>query len=337
MSRVVHLRIFRVVKDRVVGLLFGAILAIVQFGALAHAQSPVKLTVGYGPASDFTLLFIKLKPELAKHYGKSYTLDLQQFRGSDMRFRAYLAGTLDGATASSNSIVRAASKGIGLVIVASISKESSKGFNTTYLVKDASPIKTIKDAKGKVIGINAHRSSIELWARLAVTKAGLNPDRDVRFAVVRFPLQGQALRSGEIDVGAFPQPFFAIEKQAGGVRTLFTSRDAVPFDQETQLLFFRREVLAKSPNAVRGFLADLAAVTKFYLEHSDEARRLLVKNKVVRVPERTFLAMKDYYRDPNLHVSIENLEKMQAIQIKYRYQDKPVNFKKLVDTSYLPK
>src|SRR4051794_20325344 len=64
----------------------------------ASAQTPVKLTVGYGPASDFTLLFIKLKPDIATNYGKSYTLDLQEFRGTDMRFRAYLSGALDGAT-----------------------------------------------------------------------------------------------------------------------------------------------------------------------------------------------------------------------------------------------
>ena len=313
-----------------------ATLGIVAAPAGARAQAPVKLTFGYGPASDFPLLFIKLKPDIAKNYGKSYTLDLQEFRGTDMRFRAYLSGALDGATGSANAIVDAASKGIDLAIVASISKESSKGFNTTYLVKEDSPIKALADLKGKVIGTNAQRSSIELWARLAAQKGGLNPDRDVRFAVIEFPIQGQALRSSQIDVGAFPQPYLAMEKEKGGVRVIFTTRDAVPFDQETQLMFFRREVLQKSPAAVKGFLSDFSAATKFYLEHSDEARRLLLKENIIRMPEATFLAMEDYYRDPNLKVEIENLEKMQDIQIKAGYQEKPVDFKTLVDPSYLP-
>jgi hypothetical protein len=47
--------------------------------------------------------------------------------------------------------------------------------------------------------------------------------------------------------------------------------------------------------------------------------------------------MQDYYRDPDLKVSVESLERMQEIQIKAGYQEKPVDFKKLVDTSYLPK
>src|SRR5262245_39696259 len=276
-------------------------------GSAALAQTPVKLTLGYGPASDFTLRFVKLRPDSTKNYGKSYTLDLQEFRGTDMRFRAYLSGALDGATGSANAIVDAASKGGELAIVASISKESSKGFNTSYLVKEDSPFKTLKDLKGKVIGTNAHRSSIELWARLAAERGGLDRERDVRFAVIEFPVQGQALRSGQIDVGAFPQPFAAMEKAKGGLRVLFTTRDAVPFDQETQLLFFCRSTLEKSAPAVRGFLADFSAATQFYLQHTAEARRLLIEQKIMRLPEETFLAMEDYYRDPGLKVDMQSL------------------------------
>jgi ABC-type nitrate/sulfonate/bicarbonate transport system substrate-binding protein len=192
---------------RLLAALIAATVGTATVNGNAQAQAPVKLTVGYGPASDFTLLFIKLRPDIAKNHGKSYTLDLQEFRGTDMRFRAYLSGALDGATGSANAIVDAASKGVGLAIVASISKESTKGFNTTYLVKEDSPIRSLKDLKGKVIGTNAHRSSIELWARLAAENGGLDRERDVRFTVVEFPVQGQAVRSGQIDVGAFPQPY----------------------------------------------------------------------------------------------------------------------------------
>jgi ABC-type nitrate/sulfonate/bicarbonate transport system substrate-binding protein len=313
------------------------ILAISTLSAASHAfADPVKLTVGYGPASDFTLNFIKLKPEIAKNYGKAYTLDLQEFRGSDMRFRAYLSGALDGATGSANSVIDAASKGIDLVMVASISKESSKGFSTTYFVRDDSPIKTLADMKGKVIGINALRSSIQLWANLAAEKGGLDPARDVRFAVVEFPVEGQALRSKQIDVGCFPQPYATMEMEKGGMRALFTAREIVPFDQETQVLFFRREVLKKSPEAVRAFLADFASATQFYLNHGDEARRLLLKANIVKMPDVTFLAMKDYYRAPDLKIDVNSLIKMQDMLIKAGYQDKAIDMKTIVDLSYLP-
>jgi ABC-type nitrate/sulfonate/bicarbonate transport system substrate-binding protein len=303
----------------------------------AMAQTPVKLTLGYGPASDVTLTLLKLKPDIAVHLGKSYELDLQEFRGNDMRFRAYLSRALDGATASSNAVVDAAAKNIDLVIVASISKESSKGFSTSYMVKEDSPVKSVADLKGKLVGINAHRSSIELWARLAAKGAGLNPDTDIRFAVVEFPVQGQALRSGQIDLGAFPQPFANLEQTKGGLRVLFTARDVVPFDQETQLLFLRRAVLEKSPQAVRDFLADLAAATRFYIEKPDEARKLLIDADVIKMSQRVYLDMKDYYRDPALRVDVESMRRMQDLQKSVGGDTSSVDFAKIVDMSFLPK
>jgi ABC-type nitrate/sulfonate/bicarbonate transport system substrate-binding protein len=317
---------------------FGAALAgLLLAGTAAQAQTPTKITLGYGPASDVTLTLIRLKPELAVHQGKSYQLELQEFRGNDMRFRAYLARTLDGATASSNAVVDAAAKGIDLVIVGSISKESSQGFSTSYMVKEDSPVKSAADLKGKLIGINAFHSSIELWAKLALKGAGLDPEKDVRVAVVEFPVQGQALRSDQITLGAFPQPFAALEEQKGGVRTIFTARDVVPFDQETQLLFMRRAVLEKSPQAVRDLLSDLAAATRFYIEKPAEARKLLLEAGVIKMPEQVYLGMKDYYRDPTLKVDVESMRKMLALQKSVGGNESSVDFSKIVDMGYLPK
>jgi ABC-type nitrate/sulfonate/bicarbonate transport system substrate-binding protein len=306
-------------------------------GVESRAQTLPKLTIGYGPASDVTLTLLKLKPDIAVHFGKSYTLDLQEFRGNDMRFRAYLSRALDGATASSNAIADAAAKGVDLTIVASISKESSQGFSTSYMVKDDSPIKSTADLKGRLIGINAYHSSIETWARLAVRGAGLDPDRDVRFSVVEFPVQGQALRSGQVDVGAFPLPFARIEQAKGGLRVLFTARDTAPFDQETQMLFFRRSVLQASPQAVKDFLADLAAETRFYIDQPDEARKLLLKADIIRMPEDIYLGMTDYYRSPDLRVDVEAMQHMQTLLKSVGAEAPAVDFDKIVDQSFLPK
>lgn len=303
---------------------------------VAAAQTPVKFTIGFGPASDVTLTLLKLKPDLAVNYGKSYTLDLQEFRGNDMRFRSYLSKALDGATASSNAVVDAAAKGIDLTVIASISRESTKGFSTSYMVKEASPIRTATEMKGKLIGINAYHSSIELWAKLVARNAGLNPETDIRLTVVEFPQQGQALRSDAIQVGAFPQPFAALEQEKGGLRVLFTALDAAPFDQETQILFMRKEVLQKAPQAVRDFMSDLASATRFYIEHSDEARKLLVGAGIVRLPEKVYLGMKDYYRSPELRVDVESMQKMQVLSNALSGEKTPVDFSKLVDNSFLP-
>ena len=89
--------------------------------------------------------------------------------------------------------------------------------------------------------------------------------------------------------------------------------------------------------AVRGFLADLEDATKFYLRHTKEARQILIDKKFVRVPADVYLNMKDYYRDPKLHVDVKALERMQDLQVSAGFQKKRANIKSLVDLSYLPK
>ena len=203
--------------------------------------------------------------------------------------------------------------------------------------KAGSDVKSIKDLKGKTIGINGHNSSIHLWALLAVQKAGLDPAKDVTFAPVPFPAQGEALRSGKIDVGAFPQPFAKMEQDKGGVTTLFTSKDGVPFDEELMLLVAKPDFAEKNQVAVRAFLADLVAATKYYDQNPKAARQALLDAKFVRLPETVYFDMLDYYRDPNARIDVEALKKMQDLQINVGWQDKPADINALVDLKYLPK
>jgi hypothetical protein len=55
------------------------------------------------------------------------------------------------------------------------------------------------------------------------------------------------------------------------------------------------------------------------------------------MPEAVYLKMKDYYRAPDLKVNVDSMAKMQDIQIKAGFQQKPVDFKKIVDLGFLPK
>jgi ABC-type nitrate/sulfonate/bicarbonate transport system substrate-binding protein len=88
---------------------------------------------------------------------------------------------------------------------------------------------------------------------------------------------------------------------------------------------------------VRGFLADLQASTRFYLAHGKEARQILIDKKFVRVPADVYLTMKDYYRDPSLRVSVDDLKKMQDLQVSAGFQKKKADVNSIVDMSYLPK
>ncbi len=312
------------------------LLVLVAGTASTAFGQPVTLRLGYGTAAEEPLWLVVAKPELAKNYGKAYVLDATRFTGSDKRGQAFEAGAIDLASSSANGVIFAAAEGVTAKLIASVSRESSRGFSTSYYVKESSPIKSVADLKGKIVGINGFYTSGHLWLKTALEKNGL-AETDVTIAPVPFPAMQEALEAGKVDVGQFPQPFAAVVEKQMKVRKIFDAKYGVPFDEELIVLAGKDEFLKKNATAVRAFLADLKTATQFYLENPREARQLLIDNKMVRVNPDVYVAMNDYYRDPTLRVDIEALEKMQAFQIKAGFQKKSADVRSLVDLGYLPK
>jgi ABC-type nitrate/sulfonate/bicarbonate transport system substrate-binding protein len=203
-------------------------------------------------------------------------------------------------------------------------------------VRDNSPIKAVADLKGKTLSINGFSGSGHLWVQSALEKYGLK-ESDVTIVPLPFPAQFEALKSGKIDVGMFPQPFLAMAEKEGGVRTLFTAKTGAPYEEELMLLIAKDEWLKANAAVTRALLADTKKATDFYLKNGRAAKQVLIDNKMVRLDIATYDAMKDYYRDPNLTVDLQALNMMQEGQVKAGFQKNRADLTKYVDTSYLPK
>ena len=321
---------------RLISLFSIAAASLVAAPAFSQAQ-PVTIRIGHGSAAEDQLWLMKAKPEITPNQGKLYKLDFTLFRGGDTRNQAYEAGQLDMITGSGHSAIFVASQGMKFKVIAGLSRESIKGFHTQYMVMDNSPIKSIRDLKGKNVGNNAARSSIELWQRIAFEKAGLNADRDVNWAIVPFPSQGEAVRSGKLDLGAFPEPFATNEQRKGGMRTLFTSKDANAYDEELMHVAVSPEFVSKNPAVVRAFVADLVAATKYFLANEKQAKQALLDSKMVGLPPEVYFNMKDYAMSPEGRVEVETLRQMQDDLLKYKFTKTKVDPAGFVDLSFLPK
>src|SRR6266849_2884192 len=124
-------------------------------GLTAHAPGePVTLRLGYGAAAEEPLWLVVAKPELARNSGKVYKLDATRFTGSDKRAQAFEAGAIDLASSSANGVIFAAAEGVEGKIIASISRESTRGYSTTFYAMANSPIRSVKDLKGKTVSVN---------------------------------------------------------------------------------------------------------------------------------------------------------------------------------------
>jgi ABC-type nitrate/sulfonate/bicarbonate transport system substrate-binding protein len=116
----------------------------------ALAAEPVTLRLGYGRAAEEQVWLLLAKPDIGKYQGKVYKLDATQFRGSDKRAQAFAAGAIDLAEGSATGMMSAAAEGLKSKIIASICRESKKGFSTSFYVQDSSPIKSVVRSRPEI-------------------------------------------------------------------------------------------------------------------------------------------------------------------------------------------
>jgi ABC-type nitrate/sulfonate/bicarbonate transport system substrate-binding protein len=312
-----------------------AVLAGSSLSVRRSRAAPPTIRLGYSLAAEEQLWLLMAKPDLGKNFGVLYTLEPTRFTSSSQRAQAFAAGALDLACSGANGVLFAAAEGIPSTIVASVSKESlHRGFNTTFLALASSAISRVEDLKGKTVGVNGFSTNGELWLRSALDRHGLT-ENDVTVVPIAFPAMAESLRSGRVDVGEFPQPFDAMARRDMQIKTIFTSKEGMHFDEELLVIVGRDTFMKAGVEVTKAFLADLKTATKYYLDHTQEARQILIDKKFVRVPPEVYLTMEDYDRDPTMRVDIEALKRMQDVQVSAGFQKKRSDIESLVDLSYL--
>jgi ABC-type nitrate/sulfonate/bicarbonate transport system substrate-binding protein len=153
-----------------------------------------------------------------------------------------------------------------------------------------------------------------------------------------FPVIGDAVRTGKVSAGVFVEPFYSAEMAKGGLRKLFNAVESVGYEHELLDIFFGEKFLKAHPAAVRAFLADYVAVTRYYLANTAQAKTDLHKAGFVRTPLELYLKTSDWKRDPGGRVNIESLEKLSTFMLeKLNWLEKPVNVREMVDLNHLPR
>ena len=310
------------------------------FSVEAVAQTPPLIRLGRGFAAEEQVWLMSARPDLAPNQGKRYQLKQILFQANPERFQAFLAGELDAGTAPGLAVIFARAQGMDMKIVASVCLEAAgqQYFSTTYMVKDDGPVKSVKDLKGGTMAVVGIKTATDLWARAGLINAGLVPDKDTKVVPMAFPVIGDAVRTGKVSAGTFVEPFYSSEVAKGGLRKLFTAVDAVGYDHELLDIFFGEKFLKANPDAVRAFLADYVAVTKYYLSNMEQAKRDLHKAGFVRTPIDIYLKNADWKRDPGARVDVDSLKKLSTfMHEKLQWLDKPVNVDSMVDQSFLPR
>ena len=269
----------------------------------ARAAEPVKIRTGWLVVPNMIFPLMPLKPEVLRHFGKSYTLDLIHFTGTPPQITALAAGELDLSPLSFSAFALAVTnaKLTDLRILADGLQDGEEGWQTNaFLVLKDGPINKVEDLKGQVLASNAFGGAVDIGLRVMLKKHGLEDKRDVTIIEVQVPNMKATLAEKKAALIA-PLPPFTRDPELRQIsRILFTQRDALGVAQ-TIILVARSGFVAQNRAAMVDFLEDQLLFLRWLTDpaHHAEAVGLAASFNKVQ-PERLDWAFThdDSYRDP---------------------------------------
>ena len=280
--------------------------AAVLAAAPVAAQQPVKLRVNYSVVPPHLVPVFFLKKDLIKHEGKSYTAEFIFTQGSGIVLQAMAAREIDlgvlTVPAFANGIQNAKQP---LVAIGDLTQDGP-WFSAIFAVKADSPIKTVKDLKGKTIATNGIGGGLDGAVRAMLLKNGLKPDDDVRIIDANFAAQEAMLREGKVDVATFAAPFWDRANKAGGVRVLFTMKDAIG---DNQHLFWaaRRDFLDRNQAVLIDFFEDYLRAHRWFVDPENRKEAFDLIAQFTKRPAANFdWELKEgtgYFREKDLRLN----------------------------------
>ena len=274
---------------------------------------------------------------LEKGFFKKHGVDVTGFltsAGGGTSVRNTLAGDLPFGEVALQAAILAIQAGQPLKIIGG--GVESIG-DILWITQPDSQIGSVKDVAGKKVGYTSPGSVTNMLILMCFKNAGVHPKSVQLIAAGGIGANLSAVLNRALDAGMTGEPTWSQNK--GKVKPAFWARDCVN-PEMTQTVAVTTEEYAKTGgDKLRAILAARRDGVRYLKENPDEAADITAKAyngdpKLYREVFRNFLSM-NYWGDGRLHYDGMN-RMMEGMQIVGRLKE-PVDWKKLVDSSFLPK
>jgi NitT/TauT family transport system substrate-binding protein len=231
-----------------------------------QAQPLRKIRIGSTTPSITTL-----PSEIAAKMGffKEVGLEAEMItiRSADIIVKALMTGDLDYSTALP-SLVAAAVRGLPIKVFAVMIGK------TSYVMVSQRGIESLRDLKGKAIAVSSFGAASDYVVRVALTKAGLDPRKDVTIIQVG----GSSARLGALQAGLVQATVlvapFDLQAEKMGYRSLLWLGKIVDLPQGGLGAHERR--LRESPDEVVRMAKATARGIHFIKTHREETIKFMV-------------------------------------------------------------
>jgi NitT/TauT family transport system substrate-binding protein len=229
----------------------------------APPPAPQRVTVAYvAPSEAFALPWVAKETGLFAKYGLDVELTL--VTGSPRLVQSLVAGDFDYGLAGVTAVIRARLQGADTAILAAISDYSSQ----RLFVQPHAGIQSVRDLRGKVVGVSQYGSEADTFIRIALTRAGVEPDEVTILQMGGHPQTAAALASGNLDAGVLAGAPARAAEQAGAVA--LTGRRELEILAPEGTLVTTRRYLEREPDAVRRFMRAYVEAVHYLKTHRAE-------------------------------------------------------------------
>ncbi|MEK8047424.1 aliphatic sulfonate ABC transporter substrate-binding protein [Ideonella margarita] len=247
--------------------LVAAAAATTPFAAAAQA-GPVRLRIGFQKGG--LLLLVKLRGTLDQALPGAQ-IEWKEFPAGPQLLEALDAGAIDFGVTGAPPPVFAQSAGRDFVIVGA---EPGQPHSEAILVPADSPVKTVRDLRGRRVAL-ARGSSSHFLLLGALAQQGLRIS-DVQPVFLGPADARAAFETGAVDAWVVWDPYLSIAEAARPLRVLANFATLLPA-VSTPWSFYeaRREFVQANPALVRQLVAALAREGAWAADHAVEVAKLL--------------------------------------------------------------
>ncbi len=209
-----------------------------------------------------------------------------------------------------------------------------------WAVKPNSPIKTLKDIKGKKIGYTNPRSTSQALDNMLVQAAGYKLEDVELVKTGGFGEGVAALESDQVDMVPITEPLWS--KYKSKYRAVVAASDALP-PLDNVVGVTTVEMAEKRGDFIRAVIRARRKAVIFMREHPDEAAEIVAKQyniepDVARSAVRNLTTSKTrgvpYWGEGDIH--LDALKRMIEAQRSVGAITGEVDYSKIIDTRFLP-
>ena len=254
--------------------------------------------------------------------------------GGGTSVRNTLAGGLPYGEVALPAALEALKSGEKLVMV-------NSGVGTVadivWAVKPDSPLKTVKDLKGKKVSYTRPASVTNMLILMILEKEGMKASDVTLVAAGGLGANFTALMQGAVDTAIIGEPIWTKEKSK--LRQLFNVGDIIPPNMTQTVGVVTPEFMKDKPDVLKAIIEGRRRGTEFLYKNVEEAADITAKAYKMDAPlvREVFQALVKIRYWDNGKFDFDGMNRMVEGMRIVGQLDKPVDWSTVVDQSFLPK